>query len=181
MASLIHGEQGTGFEIGLDEAGHKRVPFSFGKPGLLRVTGRQQRDNRHESTETKPAVHHHLRGVLAVAPAQFFPFVSDMQGTLTPAPAVELHAALLQAAITAGLALLCGFLFSRYRKPYFGWWAIAWSSPGGPHSLFCMRPWCFPVKSDGAAGILPSYCSRLSGRTSRSIDWIISSGLPDPQ
>ena len=49
-----------------------------------------------------------------------------MQGTLTPAPAVELHAALLQAAITAGLALLCGFLFSRYRKPYFGWWAIAW-------------------------------------------------------
>ena len=49
-----------------------------------------------------------------------------MQGTLPPAPAVELHAALLQAAITAGLALLCGFLFSRYRKPYFGWWAIAW-------------------------------------------------------
>jgi signal transduction histidine kinase len=50
-----------------------------------------------------------------------------MQGTFPPAPAVELHAALLQAAITAGLALLCGFLFSRYRKPYFGWWAIAWS------------------------------------------------------
>jgi signal transduction histidine kinase len=49
-----------------------------------------------------------------------------MQGTVPPAPAVELHAALLQAAITAGLALLCGFLFSRYRKPYFGWWAIAW-------------------------------------------------------
>jgi signal transduction histidine kinase len=49
-----------------------------------------------------------------------------MQGTFPPAPAVELHAALLQAAITAGLALLCGFLFSRYRKPYFGWWALAW-------------------------------------------------------
>ncbi len=49
-----------------------------------------------------------------------------MQGTLPPAPAVELHAALLQAAITAGLALLCGFLFSRYRKPYFAWWAVAW-------------------------------------------------------
>src|SRR5215207_7749778 len=64
-------------------------------------------------------------GVLAVAPGRFFPFVSDMQGTLPPAPAVELHAALLQAAITAGLALLCGFLFSRYRKQYFGWWAIA--------------------------------------------------------
>ena len=49
-----------------------------------------------------------------------------MQGTLPPAPAVELHAALLQAAITAGLALLCGFLFNRYRKPYLGWWALAW-------------------------------------------------------
>ena len=49
-----------------------------------------------------------------------------MQGTLPPATAVELHAALLQAAITAGLAVLCAFLFSRYRKPYFGWWALAW-------------------------------------------------------
>ena len=49
-----------------------------------------------------------------------------MQGTLPPATAVELHAGLLQAAITAGLAVLCAFLFSRYRKPYFGWWAAAW-------------------------------------------------------
>lgn len=49
-----------------------------------------------------------------------------MQGTLPPATAVELHAALLQAAITAGLAVLFAFLFSRYRKPYFGWWAVAW-------------------------------------------------------
>lgn len=49
-----------------------------------------------------------------------------MQGTLPPAGAVELHAALLQAAITAGLAVLCAFLFSRYRKPYFAWWAVAW-------------------------------------------------------
>jgi signal transduction histidine kinase len=49
-----------------------------------------------------------------------------MQGTLPPATGLELHAALLQAAITAGLAVLCAFLFSRYRKPYFGWWAAAW-------------------------------------------------------
>jgi signal transduction histidine kinase len=49
-----------------------------------------------------------------------------MQGTLPPHGAVELHAALLQAAITAGLAVLCAFLFSRYRKPYFAWWAAAW-------------------------------------------------------
>jgi len=49
-----------------------------------------------------------------------------MQGTLPAATAIELDAALLQAAITAGLAVLCAFLFSRYRKPYFGWWAVAW-------------------------------------------------------
>jgi signal transduction histidine kinase len=39
---------------------------------------------------------------------------------------IELDAALLQAAITAALAVLCAFLYSRYRKPYFAWWAGAW-------------------------------------------------------
>ena len=39
---------------------------------------------------------------------------------------VELDAALLQAAITAGLGLFCAFLYRRYRKPYFAWWAVAW-------------------------------------------------------
>jgi hypothetical protein len=48
-----------------------------------------------------------------------------MQGTPL-ASAVELDAALLQAAITAALAVLCAFLFTRYRKPYFAWWAVAW-------------------------------------------------------
>jgi signal transduction histidine kinase len=48
-----------------------------------------------------------------------------MQGTPLANP-VELDAALLQAAITAALAALCAFLYSRYRKPYFAWWAGAW-------------------------------------------------------
>ena len=39
---------------------------------------------------------------------------------------IELDAALLQACITGALAVLCGFLFQRYRKPYFAWWAVAW-------------------------------------------------------
>jgi signal transduction histidine kinase len=39
----------------------------------------------------------------------------------------ELHPALLQATITLGLACLCALLYRRYRKPYFGWWAIAWA------------------------------------------------------
>ena len=39
----------------------------------------------------------------------------------------ELHAALLEATITAGLAVLCALLYGRYRKPYFFWWAVAWA------------------------------------------------------
>lgn len=39
---------------------------------------------------------------------------------------MELDAALLQATITAALAALCAFLYSRYRKPYLAWWAGAW-------------------------------------------------------
>ena len=36
-------------------------------------------------------------------------------------PFAELHPALLQAGVTAGLALLCSLLFYRFRKPYFLW------------------------------------------------------------
>lgn len=35
-------------------------------------------------------------------------------------------AALLQALIILGLALLCLYLHRRYHKPYFAWWALAW-------------------------------------------------------
>ena len=49
-----------------------------------------------------------------------------IQGTLPPATDIELDAALLQGAITGALGLLCAFLFARYRKPYFAWWAVAW-------------------------------------------------------
>ena len=49
-----------------------------------------------------------------------------IQGPLPPTTDIELDAALLQAAITAALGLLCAFLFERYRKPYFAWWAVAW-------------------------------------------------------
>jgi len=42
-------------------------------------------------------------------------------------PTTELHAAVLLAAVTLGLAFVCGLLFYRYRKPYLGWWAVAWS------------------------------------------------------
>jgi len=48
---------------------------------------------------------------------------------MPPSPATfsELHAAILQAAVTAGLALLCTLLYGRFRKPYFLWWAVAWA------------------------------------------------------
>ena len=41
--------------------------------------------------------------------------------------ATELAAALLQGVITATLALLCWFLYRRYRKPYLAWWTVAWA------------------------------------------------------
>jgi signal transduction histidine kinase len=49
-----------------------------------------------------------------------------IQAPLPATTEIELDAALLQGAITGALALLCAFLFLRYRKPYFAWWAVAW-------------------------------------------------------
>jgi signal transduction histidine kinase len=49
-----------------------------------------------------------------------------MQSRVPLTTALELDAALLQAFLTGALALLCGFLYRRYRKPYFGWFAAAW-------------------------------------------------------
>ena len=53
-------------------------------------------------------------------------FVRLMQDTLPQTSTSELHAAFLQAVITLALAALCGFIYHRYRKPYFAWWAGAW-------------------------------------------------------
>jgi signal transduction histidine kinase len=50
-----------------------------------------------------------------------------MQAPVPATAAEELHAALLQAGLTAALAVLCAFLSHRYRKPYFAWWAGAWA------------------------------------------------------
>lgn len=40
---------------------------------------------------------------------------------------LELDAALLQAVVTAALALLSAFLYQRYRKDWFAWWTVAWA------------------------------------------------------
>ena len=53
-----------------------------------------------------------------------------MQAPLPAEPTAELHAAFLQAVITLGLAALCWFIYRRYRKPYFAWWAGAWGLYG---------------------------------------------------
>jgi len=50
-----------------------------------------------------------------------------MQGPVPATATEELHAALLQAVLTAAVALLCAFLYRRYRKPYFAGWAGAWA------------------------------------------------------
>ncbi len=38
----------------------------------------------------------------------------------------ELNPAYLQAIVTLGLVVVCVFLYRRYHKLYFGWWAAAW-------------------------------------------------------
>jgi signal transduction histidine kinase len=50
-----------------------------------------------------------------------------MQGHIPATATEELHAALLQAVLTAAVAVLCAFLYHRYRKPYFAGWAGAWA------------------------------------------------------
>jgi signal transduction histidine kinase len=49
-----------------------------------------------------------------------------MQGPLPAASASELDPAFLQALITLALAACCAFIYRRYRKPHFAWWAAAW-------------------------------------------------------
>ncbi len=39
---------------------------------------------------------------------------------------IELDAAILQATVTCGLALYAGFLFRRYQKAHFAWFAVTW-------------------------------------------------------
>jgi signal transduction histidine kinase len=39
----------------------------------------------------------------------------------------ELHAALLQAAVTVGMAALGWYLLAKYRRRYLLWWSLAWS------------------------------------------------------
>jgi signal transduction histidine kinase len=51
----------------------------------------------------------------------------DMLQVPPPLLATELAATLLQGAITTGLAALCAHLYVRYRRPWFGWFAVAWS------------------------------------------------------
>ncbi len=59
------------------------------------------------------------------------PLLVLAQGDMIQAPppllATELAATLLQGAITTGLAALCAHLYVRYRRPWFGWFAVAWS------------------------------------------------------
>jgi signal transduction histidine kinase len=50
---------------------------------------------------------------------------AQVQLAVPDASLAELAAAALQATITAGLALICLWVWRRTREPHFGWWAIA--------------------------------------------------------
>lgn len=52
--------------------------------------------------------------------------VPDVMLNAPPLLASELAATLLQVAITCGLTALCAHLFTRYNRPWFGWFAVAW-------------------------------------------------------
>jgi signal transduction histidine kinase len=64
-------------------------------------------------------------------------------------PVGEVQAAALLAAITLGLALLCAFLYRRYRKPFLAWWVLAWGLylvrgiVIGTFLVTGQRPWLF--------------------------------------
>ena len=49
-----------------------------------------------------------------------------MDQSAVAVPLGEVQAASLLAAVTLGLTLLCAFLHRRYRKPFLGWWVLAW-------------------------------------------------------
>jgi signal transduction histidine kinase len=72
-----------------------------------------------------------------------------MQAQIPPLASDELAAALLQAVITAALAALCVFLYRRHRKPYFAWFAAAWTlyllrlGAIGSFLLSGARPWLY--------------------------------------
>ena len=51
---------------------------------------------------------------------------ADVPGGPPPLLATELAATLLQGAVTTGVAALCAHLYVRYRRPWFGWFALAW-------------------------------------------------------
>lgn len=50
----------------------------------------------------------------------------DALDTPPPLMATELAATLLQGVITTGLAALAAHLYTRYKRPWFGWFAVAW-------------------------------------------------------
>lgn len=50
----------------------------------------------------------------------------EPQYTVTTSAPSELSAAFLQTGVLVGLALVCVFLYRRFRKPYFRAWAAAW-------------------------------------------------------
>jgi signal transduction histidine kinase len=50
----------------------------------------------------------------------------DVQFTPPALLATELAATLLQGAVTTGVAVLCAHLYVRYRRSWFGWFAVAW-------------------------------------------------------
>ena len=53
-----------------------------------------------------------------------------MQWDVPEAALAELSAPVFQLAVTAGVGMLCAYLWRRFGKAHFGWWALAWGLYG---------------------------------------------------
>src|SRR5688500_15128431 len=82
--------------------------------------GLHQKNHRNAAERIRTSTNPYFYGD-AIACARYFARVE------TISPLSELHAALFQALITAGLAGLTTALYARYRRQYLLWWSVAWT------------------------------------------------------
>ena len=84
--------------------------------------------------------------------------------TVPPVEATEWAAALLQGAVTTGLAVLSTQLFTRYRRPWFGWFAVAWG-------LYVARLLCILIFLGTSARVWLYWHQVTTGWTALALLW----------
>ena len=91
-----------------------------------------------------------------------------------PLNLTELAATLLQGAITTGLAVLCMHLYTRYRRPWFGWFALAWG-------IYMLRLLCITNFLFTASPVWLYWHQVTTGWTAIALLWAALGFLRQPQ